>query len=377
MNDSRGTDHEVDVLLVGYFPNDGAIAELFATFASALSRLCRVAVLAPEGADLQVGPEVVRLGFRYDSRRPYQALGPSGIMSHRRAAGLRPVSTLFFTQHPLNIVAAPLFRRSRRVMWWHEPASRGQASRLRSLAYAANDRFVVRQLDGFVVASPIVEQSVPEEFQSRTVVVPFPRPEGFDAASKRFDDDPTDVVFFGKLAPYKGLDVLADALVLLASRGVNPTVRLLGAGHLEEAAPLMSQAATSTAARIEHLDEYASAADVGSALRASSVCVLPYLTAAGSSTIAIAAHHHSCVLASTAGSFGDFLIHDESALLHPPGDAAGLADHIEEALRDGALRRRLSEQLHSVSERRFDRDVVALELHRVLMGDGVDGFGTP
>jgi glycosyltransferase involved in cell wall biosynthesis len=187
-------------------------------------------------------------------------------------------------------------------------------------------------------------------------VVPFPSPAAFDRPSDRFSDHPTDLVFFGKVETYKGLDTLARALEQLEGRDVHPSLRVVGPGSLAIAAPMLDRFAAEHPDRVFVHDEYAPAADIASALRSASVCVLPYLTAAGSSAIAVTGRHRVPLVASSAGSFGDFLTDGVDARLHRPGDAAALADDIAALLADDALRRGLGDALHGLQHTTFSAD---------------------
>lgn len=355
-------------MMVGYFPPIGAVAELFGTIAEGLAKRVGVGVLAPSHLDPVPGA-VADFRFPYSTSRPDRALIGSGWTPHRAAAATRPLVTLLFTQHPLNVAATALFRSSRLALWWHEPVARGQASAARRAAYGFHDRLVVPRCDRIVVASDSVRVSVPNKYRSRTVVVPFPSPAGFEEASDRFSGSPTDIVFFGKLEPYKGLDTLADALDLLEIRGMHPTVRLVGSGTLIDVAPRLAAFSALHPGRIQHVDEYAPGADVASALRCARVCVLPYLTAAGSSAIAVAGVQHAALVASSAGSFGDYLVDGETARLHSPGDAGALSEAVEQLLTDPMERRRLGDALHRFQLTKFAIEATSDALLAALSHD--------
>ena len=358
-----------DLMMVGYFPPTGAIAELFATIASGLAQRVSVGVLAPRYLETLPGVQA-DFRFPYSTRRPDRAVTGQGWRAHRAAAATQPRVTLLFTQHPLNAVSAGLFRSSRLALWWHEPVARGQASALRRTMYGLNDRLVVPRCDRFVVASDSVRASVPGRYRDRTIVVPFPSPASPGVASKRFSLSPTDLVFFGKLETYKGLDTLADALELLEARDLHPTVRIVGSGRLADAAPRLARFGGRHPGRVDHVDEYAPGADVASALRCAGVCVLPYLTAAGSSAIAVAGQQRAALVASCAGSFGDFLTDGVTARLHRPGDAEQLADLVVDLLGDPIERTRLGEALHELQATRFSIEATS----RALLAGLLDGW---
>lgn len=359
---NAGTASDVDVMLVGYFPPTGAIAELFAAIAAALAGVARTAVLAPADAGAMPAGLVADIRFPYSSRRPERAVLGAGYRAHRTAARLRPSVVLLFTQHPLNVLAALHLRRSRLTFWWHEPVFRGQAGLARRLTYRSHDLVIAPLAERIVVAAASVERDVPPRYRGKVAVVPFPRPQGFDTDSGRFAADPTDLAFFGKLAPYKGLDVLADAIDHLASDGRRPTLRVVGAGALELAAPRLASLAARHRGVVDHVDEYASGHDVVSALRSSRLCVLPYLSAAGSSTIAVVGGTSVPLVASRCGAFEDELVDGEHAVLVEPGDAVGLAEGIAALLADPERRSAVGDALHELTEQRYSAPRVAAQL---------------
>ncbi len=230
----------VDVLLVAYAPSRGAVAEIFSTMARDLSEVARVAVLAPEGLSTDAAALTADIRFKYSARRPYQAVFRSGWRAHRRAASLRPRVVLLFTQHPLNIVASVHLRRSRLAMWWHEPLGRGQVTASKAMVYRVHDAVIAPRCFRVLVAARSVLSNVPARHQHKTRVVPFATMTEFATSSGRFAAAPSDILFFGKIAPYKGLDVLARALQRLRQEGSQPMVRLVGTGSLQQSAPLMA-----------------------------------------------------------------------------------------------------------------------------------------
>ena len=356
-----------DVLMVGYFPARGAIAELFGTIAAGLAGQVDVGVLAPDHLDPIAGA-AADLRFSYSTSRPAGAMIGRGWRAHRAAAATRPTVTLLFTQHPLNAFAIGHLRRSELAFWWHEPIPRGQAGAMRRWVYGTHDRLVVPRCGRIVVAGESVLSSVPDEFRSRTKVVPFPLPTGVETPSDRFAGTPSDLVFFGKLEPYKGLDTLAEALTILDQRGRHPTLRVIGSGDVDAAAPRLVEFAGRHPGRIDFVQEYAPAADVAAGLHASKICVLPYHTAAGSSAIAITGSNRTPLVASDAGSFGDYLEDGRTARLVAPGDPGALADALEGLLASPDEGRRLGDALYGLQAERFSIAATSDMLRTALLG---------
>ncbi|MFY9571327.1 MAG: glycosyltransferase [Blastocatellia bacterium] len=82
------------------------------------------------------------------------------------------------------------------------------------------------------------------------------------------------------------------------------------------------------------------------------------------------------VIASLAGGVGEIVEAGENALVHEPGDAAGLAKSIERLATDVVLRGRLAGAGRATAELRFDRDRLAAELIPIYESLGTPDFQT-
>jgi len=133
-------------------------------------------------------------------------------------------------------------------------------------------------------------------------------------------------LFFGFVRPYKGLDVLIDALP--AARAAVPGLRLWVAGECwTPARDLAAQAHALGlgAAEVTIEDAYLPAAEAGIRFAAADVCVLPYRSATQSAVATAAFAHGLPVIASRVGGLPDAVADGVDGLLVPPGDPAALA----------------------------------------------------
>lgn len=314
-------------------PPTGAIADLLDEITRRLADSEDVVVLTREPSGLENVDRRRRITFG----RRAGLLAPRLIAQMRLLARSDPELVLLWTQHPLAAIPMVVFRRSRRVAWWHEPVGRGQVGRVKQFAYRLHEVLVIRRAEVIVVSSDTVARSVPERYQPRLRVVPFPALSSFEHPSARFASDPTDLIFFGVIAPHKGLDVLAAALTRLRDEGLTPTLRIAGPGDLRESAPSMHGYAEMFPAQVRVVPGYLDSADLAAAIVASSIVVLPYLSAAGSTTTSIAHGLGRPVLASAVGAFSDEITPDRDGWLVPPGDPDALAEGIRLALDRGLV----------------------------------------
>ena len=155
---------------------------------------------------------------------------------------------------------------------------------------------------------------------------PFPRPE---TAS---------VLLFGRLEPYKGIDVLTAAMEHVWQ--ARPDVRLLVYGRGASADDLPNDP------RVESRLEYIRESEVDGLFARATLLVLPYTDASQSGVGAIAIAHGVPAIVSAVGGLSDLTLDDSFVV--PPGDPHALASAILRHLdHDDHLRRRV---LHLADE---------------------------
>ena len=177
------------------------------------------------------------------------------------------------------------------------------------------------------------------------------------------------VTFLGQLVERKGLHVLIEAL----SRTQSPCELLLAGGNWD--APgfpqrLKSMVADAGLASRVHFQNHRQ--DVGAVLSDADIFVLPSLAEARPRSIIEAMSLGIPVVASDVGGIPSLVDHDETGLLVPPGDAAGLALAIDRLAQSQDLRTRLGRAARAYAERECRADRTAGEyvnLYRRLVAE--------
>lgn len=161
--------------------------------------------------------------------------------------------------------------------------------------------------------------------------------------------DERTVLFFGRLSPYKGLEVLYQAAPLVAERV--PNVRFVVAGrviagyHPPEPPPLQNGGV------VDVVDTYISNSDLAQLFQRATVVVCPYTDATQSGVVLTAYTFGKSVVATAVGGIPEYVRHGETGMLVPPRDPERLSAALADMLTDAPFRKRME---HGV--RRFAGD---------------------
>lgn len=245
----------------------------------------------------------------------------------------------------------------------HNPADHGAGVPARAAA-----RAVLGRCAAFMCHARSVARGLGERFAGTPLSVhPLPgdAPPAADRAGARarFGLAPATVAVlsFGLIRPYKGVEVLLDAVTHIP-RSVPLTVLLAGEpwGGLGAALERRLQAAD-LAGRVVVSLGWVPEAEIGVWFAAADAVVLPYRSATGSAVAAQALAAGLPLVASAVGGLADVVEDGVNGLLVPPGDAGALAAALVR-IADGGVRARLQAEAAAAAGRwNWDGYAAALE----------------
>lgn len=196
---------------------------------------------------------------------------------------------------------------------------------------AALSRRVIDMADAYLVHSRAQADELARRHPGHQVEChPIPLYGQYPAASGRLPRrGRLELLFFGFIRPYKGLDVLLDALAELQ----DPDVYLTVVGeHWGDASALVARCAGNP--NIELHLHYMSDAEAAEYFHRADFVVLPYTSATPSAVASLAFQYDTPVIASRVGGLVDVVVDGETGILVTPADAASLADALRSANRD-------------------------------------------
>jgi glycosyltransferase involved in cell wall biosynthesis len=240
------------------------------------------------------------------------------------------------------------------------------AMRLKRLAQREAD--VWRDADGYVTITAELRRVLQEKFGSRLHTAVVPDGVRMNSTSPRFDTPPPPAVvgYAGHLYPWKGVDVLLNAI----ARTRDATLLIVGGYEAEgDRARLESLAVVLGICSRVTFTGHRAPAEVPAFLRRASILALP------NPASAISTHFTSplklfeymaagrAIVASDLPAIREVLRHEVNALLVTPGDPASLALAIERLIADPDLASRLARNaLSDVDDYTWARRAERLEM---------------
>lgn len=217
------------------------------------------------------------------------------------------------------------------------------------------DGVVIRQSSAMVVLSQLGKEQLAARGISRdkVFVIPHGAYSFFTRLPQTEVKQEQTFLFFGRIEPYKGVDVLIKAFIRIA--GDLPSWKLIIAGGGD----VMPYLGDLRHPRIEVINEYVPDADVANLMRRSAIVVTPYIEATQSGVVSIAYAFARPVIATRTGALGEMVADGETGLLVSPGDVDELARAMKLLATDDALRLQMGRAAYEQSQTEWGWDLIA------------------
>ncbi|MCD4831890.1 MAG: glycosyltransferase [Anaerohalosphaeraceae bacterium] len=138
------------------------------------------------------------------------------------------------------------------------------------------------------------------------------------------------LLFFGFVRPYKGLDVLLDAMNLCDNKST--TLMVVGEFWKDKQKYIEKISQYGISSRVKVVDRYISNEEIGLYFAAADIVVQPYVSASGSGVCQTAYGFDKPVIATNVGSLSEVVQDSVNGRLVEPNNAGTLAEAIDDSL---------------------------------------------
>jgi glycosyltransferase involved in cell wall biosynthesis len=152
------------------------------------------------------------------------------------------------------------------------------------------------------------------------------------------------ILYFGRIAPYKGLEYLLMAIPKIVDEIPNVKAIIAGEGDIT---PYKSLINPINSKNIEIYNQYIPDNMVAELFQRSELLILPYTYMSGQSGVLnIACAYNMPVVATDVGSFNDVVVNGKSGFLVPPKNKEAISSAVTSILKDENLKKFMAENMN-------------------------------
>ncbi len=209
--------------------------------------------------------------------------------------------------------------------------------------------------DGIVVLTEqgkkiLTDRGVPGE---KILVAPHGVYDFFTRFGSETVSEQKEILFFGRIEPYKGIGVLLEAVRPLLDQYPEWTLHVAGGGDISPYQSLLDHP------QIRLTNRFLTDSEVAGSMQRAAITALPYLSASQSGVIPTAFAFAKPVIATRVGGIPDMVHDGETGLLVPPNDPDELRKALKRLMDDPELRARLGKAGHEFANSELSWDSIA------------------
>ena len=304
----------------------GLMKELFEEHCKTFSKLAEVYCITNDNVeDRSLGNVAECLHLRFKRKEPWTYFSIKKI--HQAKAFIdrvNPDVVFFYTPHPDNLFLIDYVKDRHVVAQIHNPLPHSGTSFMERMISGAQKKKYFKHCDAIFVCGNKLKQDLIENFDypaERIHPIKFGALSNLTCVEESLDEV-YDVVFFGRIEYYKGIDVLLDSVQYLHQR-----IKILIVGKGE---PYFET--DNVNADVSFINEYVDDFTLARMIQQSKIVVMPYRDATGTSTVIQAFMFKKPVVATDVGVFKEYI--GEAGTTVPANNPKKLAHAIEELLKD-------------------------------------------
>ncbi len=170
-------------------------------------------------------------------------------------------------------------------------------------------------------------------------------------ALENYAEEPGNILFFGRIVEYKGLQYLIEAMTKIGKIVPDAKLVIAGSGSLDSF--------NINSYNFEIYNYYIPESEVGRFFQRASVVVLPYIEGTQTGIIPIAYAFKKPVIVTNVGSIPEVVENGKTGFIVPARDSNALAEATIRLLQDDILRKEMGENAYVKMKKELSWDIIA------------------
>lgn len=321
-------------LLLSCFHTNGVIRDGFIQLCNYLSKENDVVILTNEGISNDVIPKGKIYTFTFDKSHLTTFLSFAEYKNLIKIIkGINYDCAFIYYFHPINLFLFTQIDHSRLAVYIHDHIVHLGTPFLKRMLINMQLRQMFKKAEAIIVSSDFMRQDIIQKKLcvdgSKIYINRLGLLENHLYPKNVAED--IDVLFFGRIEYYKGLDILFDSYRYLIDKSVCFTI--VGRGNILETFHLKK-----IPSFVEVVNRYVSDEELALYIQRSKLIVLPYYEATGTQTVQTVFYYKKPIIATNVGCLPEYITNGKDGLIIPPGNPQELAHAIDLLLGNDSLR---------------------------------------
>ena len=340
----------MNILIISLSVN-GAMGDNFKMLSNNLSRNNDISVITNyKMSKEKLGTDNVCL-LHFDKKKPLDFINPKNYKRALDFIKATPYDVCFVVSpHPANLLLYKWLRQDRIVAYVHDHYHHSGIGLINLISQKANHYLYYKKSRKIIVACDFIKQDILKRGlmndENKIEICELGLLDNLCFPVKKHKED-IDVLFFGRIKYYKGLDILAEAVSTMN----NIRVVIAGKGDIWKECHLKG-----LPSNCEHLNQYVPDEKLAELIQRSKVVVLPYRDATGTQTIQSIFYYRKPIVATRVGCFPEYITNGKDGIIIEPENSRELASAISLLLSNCDMRNMFGEAGHEKLNSLFSND---------------------
>lgn len=286
----------------------------------------------------------------------------------------------FYSIHPINIfiifcfLKEILMSKIKIVFWWHDPVPHSGTTIFWEIILKLQYMIITKFSSKIIVSYDSIKlflQKNSRKFRNKQIYkveLGILDALCYEKIANYSDLYEYDLIFWGRIQKYKGIDILIDSLLELCKKRKIKAL-IVGKGKLKKRS-LKKIYKLQNNGNVIFINDYIKNEELAWYIKKSRIAVFPYLDATGSQVLQVAYYYGKPVICTKVGCFPEYTNYGRAAILIPPNDPIKLSNAICNLLEDNMMQNKLIKEGKRLIETKFDDKRIAKKLISIIVGGG-------